>query len=71
MTDTVVDSRTDAEVQADVTRRRDLRILGEAAGDYEYQASISMNGGSVSNAHKFTDRARAIRRAMRKLETRE
>ncbi len=59
---------TNAEARADMTRRRDLRILSEAAGALEYQASISENGGSLSNAHKFKDRAGAIRRAMLRLE---
>ena len=69
MTDPTPDTRSDAEAQADLTRRRNLRHLREAAGAYEYQASISENGGSVSNAHAFKDRAHAIRWAMREIET--
>ncbi len=60
----MTDTRTAAEARADLTRRRNLRLLGEAAGSLEYQASISENGGSVVNAHAFKDRAHAIRRAM-------
>ncbi len=48
----------------DLARRRHLRHLREAAGALEYQASVSENGGSTSNAHKFRDRAYAIRDAM-------
>ena len=59
--------RTESEAMADADRRRNLRILGEAAGDYEYQAAISENGGSASNASKFKDRAYAIRWAMDRL----
>ena len=64
----MTDTRTDAEALVDLTRRRNLRHLHEAAGAYEYQASISENGGSVSNAHKFRDRAHAIRWALRELD---
>ncbi len=59
--------RTEAEALADIARRRNLRILGDAAGAYEYRASVSENGGSTSNAHKFKDRAAAIRWAMLEL----
>ena len=45
---------------------RELRHLREAAGDYEYRASISENGGSPSNAHKFKGRAFAIRKTLRR-----
>ncbi len=62
------DTRTDAETRADHTRRRNLSILGEAAGAYEYQAAISENCGSTSNAHKFKDRAHAIRWALIELD---
>ncbi len=60
--------RTEAEVLAAGARRRNLRILGEAAGAYEYQASVSENGGSTANAHKFKNRAYAIRWALRQLD---
>ena len=52
-------------------RRRHLRHLREAAGAYEYQASISENGGSIANADKFKDRAYAIRWALRQLDPTE
>ncbi len=45
---------------------RELQHLREAAGALEYQASVSENGGSLSNAHKFQDRAFAIRKALRR-----
>ncbi len=60
--------RDKAEALADIARRRNMRILGEAAGAYEYQASVSENGGSTANAHKFKDRAYAIRWALRELD---
>ena len=68
MTLSAIDTRTDAEARADLTRRRNLHHLREAADAYEYQASISKNGGSVSNAHKFKDRVHAIRWALRELD---
>ncbi len=52
----------------DAARRRNLNHLREAAGAYEYQAAISENGGSISNADKFKDRAYAIRWALRQLD---
>ena len=45
----------------DLARRRVEQSAKEAAGALEYQASISENGGSQSNANKFKDRAYAIR----------
>ncbi len=52
----------------DTLTPRELRHLREAAGSLEYQAAVSSNGGSQSNADKFKDRAYAIRKALRLLE---
>ncbi len=53
---------------ADTFTPRELRILREIAGDYDYQASVSQGRGSTSNQHKFEDRAFVARKAARLLE---
>ena len=67
MTMTVPDHRTDAEVLADVADRQMLATLAEAAGSHEYQASISANGGSQPNEFRHLKRARACRRAIKRI----
>ena len=52
----------------DLARRRNLQTLREAAGAYEYQASISENCGSTENANRYKDRAHAIRWALREID---